>query len=131
MGVPGRIGDEGHEGIRSVHVAPVDPANPVQLDLHVRVMIREQVVQKTTQVYKKDEAYRQIVEVMGPYPGQDAVADGVAGCLKERVGYLNPFRVHLVLGIVYVDADHILVDPQKIGHWMALANKYVRVARDL
>lgn len=73
--------------------------------------------------------YRKLVEVLGVDVGQDAVADGVARRIEQRVGHPH-VAVKLLLG-VNVGANHVLVDAQQVDDRMVLVHEDVRTPWNL
>ncbi len=61
---------------------------------------------------------------------EDAVLDGVAGRVEERVGHLDKLVVHLLL-LVHVHAHHAFVDSEQVDDWMVLVHKDVGTSGDL
>ena len=80
---------------------------------------------------RKVITHRQHVHVVRRDPGQHPVLDGIARCVNQRVGDLD-VAVHLSeVWVIHVDANDILVNPQKVDDWVTVSHVHVRDAGDL
>ena len=52
MGVPRRVGDKLHERVRAVDVAPVNPPDPVELDLQWQSRTKQQSFQSMSEEHQ-------------------------------------------------------------------------------
>ena len=138
MRVPSGVWHEGHESVRTIDMTPVHASDAMQLNLHVhtkktletlanpKIVTTRNAAKKNN---KKNTTHSEVVEVVGLDLIQDAVLNGVAGRVKERVGDPDiPF--HLML-LVHIDANHALVDAQQVDDRVILVHENIGTCRDL